>query len=82
MLLWTDGQTNRFLADSYIPSTFQLGDNEIQQKVLVIWLYKLTHKLFLLLYEKSKSVTLTSVTPRVGIVLSKTLGLYLPTCQI
>ena len=24
-----DGQTNRFLADSYIRSTFQLGDNEI-----------------------------------------------------
>ena len=25
----TDGQANRFLADSYISSTFQLGDNEI-----------------------------------------------------
>ena len=25
----THGQTNRFLADSYISSTFQLGDNEI-----------------------------------------------------
>ena len=41
-----DGQTNRFLADSYILSTFQLGDNEIQQKVFMIWLYKLKHKKF------------------------------------
>ena len=32
MLQWMDGQTNRFLADSYIHSTFQLGDNEIYQK--------------------------------------------------
>ena len=29
ILQWTDRQTNRFLADSYISSTFQLGDNEI-----------------------------------------------------
>ena len=29
MLQRTDGQTKRFLADSYIRSTFQLGDNEI-----------------------------------------------------
>ena len=29
ILQQTDGQTNRFLADSYISSTFQLGDNEI-----------------------------------------------------
>ena len=36
MLLQTDIQTNRFLADSYIPSTFQIGENEIQQKVLMI----------------------------------------------
>ena len=43
----------------------------------MIWLY--TQK-FLLLYENS--VTLTSVTPGVGIMRSKTLGRYLPTCQI
>ena len=24
-----DGQTDRFLADNYIRSTFQIGDNEI-----------------------------------------------------
>ena len=29
MLQRTDGQTNRFFADSYICSTVQLGDNEI-----------------------------------------------------
>ena len=29
MLQRMDGQTNRFLADSYIRSTFQLGDNKI-----------------------------------------------------
>ena len=29
MLQQTDGQRNRFLADSYICSVFQLGDNEI-----------------------------------------------------
>ena len=29
MLQQMDGQANRFLADSYIRSTFQLGDNEI-----------------------------------------------------
>ena len=29
MLQKTDGQMNKFLADSYICSTFQLGDNEI-----------------------------------------------------
>ena len=29
MLQQMDGQTNRFLADSYIRSTFQLRDNEI-----------------------------------------------------
>ena len=29
MLQRMDGQTNRFLADSYIHSTFQLGDDEI-----------------------------------------------------
>ena len=29
MLQRTDVQTNRFLADSYSHSTFQLGDNEI-----------------------------------------------------
>ena len=29
MLQRMDGQTNRFLADSYIRSNFQLGDNEI-----------------------------------------------------
>ena len=29
MLQVMDGQTNRFLAESYIPSTFQLEDNEI-----------------------------------------------------
>ena len=29
MLQWMDGQKNRFLADSYIHSAFQLGDNEI-----------------------------------------------------
>ena len=29
MLQQMDGQTNRFLADSYIHSTFQLEDNEI-----------------------------------------------------
>ena len=29
MLQRMDGQTNRFLADSYIHSTFQLGDTEI-----------------------------------------------------
>ena len=28
-LQWMDGQTNRFLADNYICSTFQLGDNKI-----------------------------------------------------
>ena len=28
MLQRTDGQRNRFLADSYIRSTFQLGDNK------------------------------------------------------
>ena len=47
----------------------------------MIWLYKLKLK-FLLLYENFKSVTLTLVTPGVGIVLSKTLDLHLPTCQI
>ena len=31
-----DRQMNRFLADSYIPSTYPSGDNEIQQKVLMI----------------------------------------------
>ena len=35
MLQRMDGQMNRFLADSYIHSTFQLGDNEIYQKVLI-----------------------------------------------
>ena len=29
MLQRMDGQANRFLADSYIHSTFQLEDNEI-----------------------------------------------------
>ena len=29
MLQWKDGQKNRFLADRYIRSTFQLGDNKI-----------------------------------------------------
>ena len=29
MLQRMDGQMNRFLADSYIHSTFQLGNNEI-----------------------------------------------------
>ena len=29
MLQRMDGQTNRFLADSYILSTFQLEDNDI-----------------------------------------------------
>ena len=29
MLQWMDGQKNTFLADSYIHSTFQLGDNKI-----------------------------------------------------
>ena len=29
MLQQMDSQTNRFLADSYIHSTFQLGANEI-----------------------------------------------------
>ena len=29
MLQRMDGQMNRFLADSYIRSTFQLGDNEM-----------------------------------------------------
>ena len=29
MLQRMDGRMNRFLADSYICSTFQLGDNEI-----------------------------------------------------
>ena len=46
MLQRMDGQTNRFLADSYVLSTFQLGDNEIQQKILMIWLYKLKRKNF------------------------------------
>ena len=45
----------------------------------MIWLYKLKLKIFyfLLLYENFKSVTLTSVTPGVGIMLNKTLDLYL-----
>ena len=34
MLQRMDAQTNRFLADSYIHSTYQLGDNKIYQKVL------------------------------------------------
>ena len=34
MLQRMDEQTNRFLADTYIHSTFQLGENEIYQKVL------------------------------------------------
>ena len=42
----TGRQSNRFLAESYIPYTFQFGDNEIQQKVLMIWLYKLKCKNF------------------------------------
>ena len=29
MLQWMDGQTNRFLAYSYIRWTFQLGNTEI-----------------------------------------------------
>ena len=29
ILQLTDRQTNRFLADSYISSTFQLGDNDL-----------------------------------------------------
>ena len=38
---------------------------------------------FLLLYEISKSVTFTSRSyPGMGMMLSKTLDLYLPTCQI
>ena len=38
---------------------------------------------FLLLYEISKSVTLTSRSyPGMGMMLSKTLDLYLPTCKI
>ena len=32
--------------------------------------------------ENSKFVTLTSVTPGVGIMRSKMLGRYLPTCKI
>ena len=83
MLQRMDGQTNRFLVESYIRSTFQLGDNEIYQNVLWYgFVYKLKRKIFLLLYENSKFVTLNSVTPGVGIMLSKTLGRYLPTCQI
>ena len=76
MLQWMDGQTNRFLADSYIHSTFQLEDNEIYHS------YINKCKIFLLLFENSKFVTLTLVTHGVGIMLSKTLGRYLPTCQI
>ena len=34
MLQRMDGQTNRFLADSYICSTFQLGYNKILTKGL------------------------------------------------
>ena len=40
------------------------------------------NEFFFYFYMKILSVTLPSVTPRVGIMLSKTLGLYLPTCQI
>ena len=45
-------------------------------------LYKLKHKNVYFYMKIFKSVTLTSVTPRVEIVPSKTLDLYLPTCQI
>ena len=38
----------------------------------MIWLHKLKRKIFLLLYENSKFVTLTSVTPWVGIMRSRT----------
>ena len=31
-----DGQIDGFHADSYIPISYLLGDNEIQQKVLMI----------------------------------------------
>ena len=48
----------------------------------MIWLYKLKRKNFLLLYENSKFVTLTSVTTWVGIMWSKTLGWYLATSNI
>ena len=34
MLQRMDGQTNRFFADSFIHSTVQLGDNDINQKIL------------------------------------------------
>ena len=64
------GQMNRFFADSYSPSTFQLGNNDTQQKAFI----NLNAKIFTL-YENSKFVTLTSITPGLEIVLSKTLGL-------
>ena len=81
MLHLMDWQTNRFLAHSYIHSTFQLGDNEIYQKILWYGYINLNAIVFTL-NENSKFVTLTSVTPGVGIMLRKTLGRYLPKCQI
>ena len=48
----------------------------------MIWLYKLKKQKLLLLKETSKFVTLTSVTPGVGIMQSKTLGWYIARCQI
>ena len=76
----TDGQTNKFLADSYIPSIYQSEDNEIQQKVLMMWLYKLKRKSFYFY------MIILSLWPRSypgeRIVLSTILDLYLPTYQI
>ena len=47
------------------------------------FLYLTPLPFFLLLYEISKSVTLTSRSYQgMGMVLSKTLDLYLPTCKI
>ena len=50
------------------------------------WWYSymnLAAKFFYFLYENSTSVTLTSrLYPKMGIKLSKTLDLYLPTCKI